>query len=196
MCDSEDELAQQRHERMYNERTDQRKPTQRDRDRVLYASAFSRLGGVTQVISSEEGHPFHNRLTHSLKVAQIARRIAERLKEKQKTPSCISGVDPDACEAAALAHDLGHPPFGHIAEHCLDQLLTKKNTDGDPLDSNGFEGNAQSFRIVARLAQRRRKFDGLNLTRSTLDAILKYPWLRSQTGDVKSPRSSEPTTLM
>ncbi|MDE2822352.1 MAG: dNTP triphosphohydrolase [Chloroflexota bacterium] len=169
--------------RRNDEAEDQRSKTQRDRDRVLYASAFSRLGGVTQVVSSEEGHPYHNRLTHSLKVAQIARRVAEHLVVEQKLEAEEAGVDPDACEAAALAHDLGHPPFGHIAEQCLDALV-RDESDGEVQgDPDGFEGNAQTFRIVTRLAQRRDEFDGLNLTRATLDGILKYPWCRSSPDD-------------
>ena len=90
---------------------DQREPCQRDRDRILYSSAFKRLSGVTQVIAPEEGHTFHNRLTHSLEVAQIARRLAERLKVTQAAlAGWHEGIDEDAVEAAALAHDLGHPP--------------------------------------------------------------------------------------
>ena len=166
-------------ERLCKETEDQRSKTQRDRDRVLYASAFSRLGGVTQVVASEEGHPYHNRLTHSLKVAQISRRVAEHLTAEQKHEADEAGVDPDACEAAALAHDLGHPPFGHIAERCLDVLVRDEHNGKVRGDADGFEGNAQTFRIVTRLAQRRDDFDGLNLTRATLDAILKYPWCRA-----------------
>ena len=167
-------------DRQFHEDDDQRARTERDRDRVLYSSAFSRLNGVTQVVASDEGHPFHNRLTHSLKVAQIARRIAERLFVEQPFESLEAHVDPGACEAAALAHDLGHPPFGHIAEKCLDDLVREESNGGVVAgDPDGFEGNEQSFRIVVQLSQRRNDFDGLNLTRASLDAILKYPWLRS-----------------
>lgn len=169
--------------RRYDEAGDQRSATQRDRDRVLYASAFARLGGVTQVVSSEEGAPYHNRLTHSLKVAQIARRVAEHLDSEQRQAAQEAGVDPDACEAAALAHDLGHPPFGHIAEARLDELVRDERDGEVQGDPDGFEGNAQTFRIVTCLGQRRDEFDGLNLTRSTLDAILKYPWLRGTRDD-------------
>jgi dGTPase len=84
------------------------------------------------------------------------------------------GVDPDTTEAAALAHDLGHPPFGHLAEEALDELATRAGLE------DGFDGNAQSFRIVTRLALRSRDSNGLNLTRATLNAILKYPWLRGK----------------
>jgi dGTPase len=153
-----------------------RSQAQRDHDRLLYSSAFQRLGGITQVSASELGRPFHTRLTHTLKVAQVARRIAEKLKRQREigdlSPSAASLVDcldVDAAESAALAHDLGHPPFGHLAE----EVLSKKAQE-----AGGFEGNAQSFRIVTRLALRGPE-PGLDLTRQTLNGVLKYPWLRS-----------------
>ncbi|HVB37299.1 MAG TPA: dNTP triphosphohydrolase, partial [Vicinamibacterales bacterium] len=156
---------------------DQRSPAQRDRDRLLYCSAFRRLAGVTQVVSSAEGHVFHNRLTHTLKVAQIARRLAETLAARQPAEAdALGGLDPDVTEAAALAHDLGHPPFGHLAERELDRL---GRAAGVP---DGFEGNAQSFRIVTQLTVRHPDLPGLNLTRATLNALLKYPWLRQPRG--------------
>lgn len=110
--------------RFYAEVTpDKRSPVQRDRDRILYSTALARLAEITQVTSPERGHIFHNRLTHSLKVSQIARRIAERLNsEFKRQVEDLGGADPDAAEAAGLAHDLGHPPFGHVAEKELDQL--------------------------------------------------------------------------
>ncbi len=152
-----------------------RTPAQRDCDRILYSSAFHRLASVTQVTASESGHTFHNRLGHSLKVAQIGRRNAERLRwlaeQKQLTGAAarlIEAVDPDAVQAACLAHDLGHPPFGHIAEHVLGDLAREHVSDG-------FEGNAQSFRIVTNLAVRD-DARGLDLTRGVLNGILKYPW--------------------
>ena len=153
--------------------TDSRTPAQKDRDRVLYTSAFRRLAQVTQVVGADTGHVFHNRLTHSLQVAQVGRRLAERLillhgAELRES----TGLDPDVVEAACLAHDLGHPPFGHIAEEKLNELA------GDDID--GFEGNAQSFRIVTRLSQHSPLHRGLNLTRATLAAILKYPWLKGE----------------
>lgn len=155
---------------------DIRSPFQHDRDRILYTSAFRRLGGVTQVVASAEGHVFHNRLTHTLEVAQIARRLAERLamSTDKDVLGGVGGLDADVAEAAALAHDLGHPPFGHIAE---DELKELAKHDG------GFEGNPQSFRIVTNLSLRKREFGGLNLTRATLNAILKYPWRRADHGD-------------
>lgn len=156
---------------------DQRNAAQRDRDRILYSSAFRRLAGVTQVVSASEGHIFHNRLTHTLKVAQISRRLAEKLANEQSdVATALGGVDPDIAEGAALAHDLGHPPFGHIAEKELDRLARHEGA------TDGFEGNAQSFRIIARLAVRHPDMPGLNLTRATLNAVLKYPWLREPTG--------------
>jgi dGTPase len=139
---------------------------------VLYSSAFRRLGGVTQVVSAAEGDIFHNRLTHSLKVAQIGRRLAEKLAQDQLRRESTDNVqlDPDVVEAAGLAHDLGHPPFGHIAEDELNVLV------GDMY--GGFEGNPQTFRILTHLSVRSPLFGGLNLTRATLNATLKYPWFR------------------
>lgn len=151
---------------------DQRDSFQRDRDRILYCSAFRRLAGVTQVVGAAEGHLFHNRLTHSMKVAQIARRVSEFLltQAAQKGAADLP-LSADVAEAAALAHDLGHPPFGHAGEHALNSAL--QSVLGDL--SAGYEGNAQSFRIVTTLALRHHDSDGLNLTRGTLSAILKYP---------------------
>ncbi|MFZ1006285.1 MAG: dNTP triphosphohydrolase [Candidatus Sulfotelmatobacter sp.] len=157
-------------------RPDTRSPFQRDRDRILFTSAFRRLAGVTQVVSSDEGQIFHNRLTHSLEVAQIGRRLCERLIAVQSETARKLEIDADVVEAACLAHDLGHPPFGHIAEHMLDKLAVAK---GLP---DGFEGNAQSFRIVTKLAFQWEKVWGLNLTRATLNALQKYPWQRGQAG--------------
>jgi dGTPase len=160
-----------------------RSEAQRDRDRILYSSAFLRLGQVTQVATPETGFIFHSRLTHSIKVAQVARGLAQRLKwlagKGELDPGAtrlVECLDEDAAEAAALAHDLGHPPFGHLAENVL-QTQAKHAT---------FEGNAQSFRIVTRLALRAANAGegqapvGLNLTRRTLNGILKYPWLREE----------------
>lgn len=144
-----------------------RSPFERDRDRVLYCDAFRRLAQITQVVPSAEGRYFHNRLTHSLKVAQFGRRSAQIF--LQRDPALKAYLDPDVVEAACLIHDIGHPPFGHAAEEELNTLL---ENDG------GFEGNAQSFRVVTRLAMRTNEHLGLNLTRATLNATLKYPWAR------------------
>ena len=165
--------SRSRTERFYppSDRTDDhRGPFQRDRDRIIYTSAFRRLAWVTQVVSAYEGDPFHNRLTHTLEVAQIGKRLAEKLLDEQpEEATAIGGLDPEVVEAAALAHDLGHPPFGHAAERELDRLVRESGT------SDGFEGNPQSFRVVTKLSVKGRESPGLNLTRATLDAILKYP---------------------
>jgi dGTPase len=160
---------------------DGRSPGRRDRDRILYSSAFRRLAGITQVISATDRFPIHNRLTHSLEVGQIGRTLAEKLlrnNSHRETESAMGDLDPDVVEAACLAHDLGHPPFGHVAEQELDRLVAE-----DKGYSDGFEGNAQSFRIVTKLAVRRPEEQGLNLTRATLRAILKYPWFRNELGE-------------
>ncbi len=151
---------------------DRRNPARRDRDRIIYTSAFRRLVYVTQVASPDEGHVFHNRLTHSLQVAQVGRALAERmLSVESESLGTRQVIDPDVVEAACLAHDLGHPPFGHTAESVLDDLSD---------DIGGFEGNAQSFRVVTKLAFKSEKYPGLDLTRATLSATLKYPWLKGQ----------------
>ena len=152
---------------------DSRDDFQRDRDIVLYTSALQRLSGITQVVSVGTGHVFHNRLTHTLQVAQVGRRLAEKLQVKQRElVRSYGGLNQDVVEAACLAHDLGHPPFGHVAESVLDRLAGP--------DIDGFEGNAQSFRIISELAFRNPDYNGLNLTIQTLRATLKYPWTYEQ----------------
>jgi dGTPase len=150
---------------------DDRDDFQRDRDIILYSSALQRLSTTTQVVSGESGYVFHNRLTHTLQVAQVGRRLAEKLIIKQRDLAVFHKVNPDVVESACLAHDLGHPPFGHLAEEVLNRIAG--------VEAQGFEGNAQSFRIVTELAFRDDKFNGLNLTNRTLRAILKYPWTYS-----------------
>jgi dGTPase len=149
-------------------KSDDRSGFQRDRDIILYTSAFKRLSGITQVVSAHTGHVFHNRLTHSLQVAQVGRSLVEKLRKRQGVLANSLNLDPQAVEAGCLAHDLGHPPFGHIAEETLNTMMGER--------AEGFEGNAQSFRIITELAFRSPDFNGLNLTRSTLRAVLKYPW--------------------
>ena len=170
---------------------DQRTNAERDRDRVLYSAQFARLAEITQVISPAHGYVFHNRLTHSLKVAQIARRIAQRILAENKGDSSLSADLPDVVEAAALAHDLGHPPFGHATEDELNKLVQGAGM------KDGFEGNAQSFRIVTRLAasdaltlknpgkedEHEEPIPGLNWTRQCLDSVLKYPWRFAENAD-------------
>jgi dGTPase len=164
---------ERRHEKKQKLAGDHRTPAQRDRDRLLYSSAFRRLAEVTQVVAANSGYVFHNRLTHSLQVAQVGRRLAEKLIQthNQDDASPADGIDPDAVEAACLAHDLGHPPFGHVIEEELNNLAKK---------IGGFEGNAQSFRIVTKLAFHSPRYPGLDLTRGTLAAITKYPWAKGE----------------
>ncbi|MGH7292896.1 MAG: dGTP triphosphohydrolase, partial [Myxococcota bacterium] len=127
---------------------------QRDRDRVLHARAFRRLQYKTQVFPYHEGDHFRNRLTHTLEVAQIARTVARAL-----------GANEDLVEATVLAHDIGHPPFGHAGERVLHGLMKAHG---------GFEHNRQSLRIVDWLEDRSERYPGLNLTAETRAGILKH----------------------
>ena len=131
-----------------------RSPFQRDRDRIIHASAFRRLKHKTQVFIEHEGDFFRTRLTHSIEVAQVARTIAGAL-----------GLNSELTEAVALAHDLGHTPFGHTGEDALNALM-------DPY--GGFDHNAQALRIVTSLERHYADFDGLNLTWETLEGIAKH----------------------
>ncbi len=131
-----------------------RSPFQRDRDRILHSTAFRRLTYKTQVFLFHEGDHYRSRLTHSLEVAQIARTIARQLR-----------LDEDLAEALALAHDLGHSPFGHAGERALDTAMA---------DFGGFDHNAQSVRVVTNLERKYLAFDGLNLTWEMLEGLVKH----------------------
>jgi dGTPase len=126
----------------------------RDCDRIIHSSAFRRLAHKTQVFVYHEGDHYRTRLTHTLEVAQIARSLARAL-----------GLDEDLAEALALAHDLGHPPFGHAGERALDEALNR---------FGGFDHNAQALRIVTDLERRYAAFDGLNLSWETLEGLVKH----------------------
>jgi dGTPase len=134
--------------------TDMRTPFQRDRDRIIHSAAFRRLTYKTQVFIYHEGDHYRTRLTHSLEVAQIARTVARALK-----------LDEDLAETIALAHDLGHPPFGHSGEEALHEVAKP---------FGGFDHNAQSLRAVTKLESRYASFDGLNLTWETLEGLVKH----------------------
>lgn len=176
---------------------DARSRFQRDRDRVLYSAHFRRLAGITQVVHAGEGHVFHNRMTHSLKVAQVARRLAEYLKKHYGDDELAEagGLNEDVAETAGLCHDIGHPPFGHAAEYELQDLLAGKDgceiIEGGKkiIEADGFEGNAQSFRIVTKTSRRDHYVPGLDLTAASLSSVLKYPWSRS--GDKNNKRHSK-----
>ncbi len=131
-----------------------RNPFERDKDRIVHASAFRRLKGKTQVFVAHEGDHYRTRLTHSLEVAQIARSVAR-----------VMGLDDDLADALGIAHDLGHPPFGHTGEDVLDLCM-----DG----YGGFDHNAQTLRVLTKLERKYPLFDGLNLTWETLEGVVKH----------------------
>ncbi|UWF76998.1 MULTISPECIES: deoxyguanosinetriphosphate triphosphohydrolase family protein [Microbacterium] len=153
-----------------------------DVERIRFSPFYSRLSAVTQVISQAgAGLAVHNRLTHSIKVAAVARAIATHLSARTDEPGRIAaelgGAHPVVVQAAAAAHDLGHPPFGHLGEQTLDRLARSRFGL-----TEGFEGNAQTYRILTRLDEYDRPGVGLNLTAAVRAAVLKYPWRRGHGG--------------
>jgi dGTPase len=146
--------AQSRGRRYEEPASPSRNAFRRDCDRIIHSAAFRRLAHKTQVFVYHEGDHYRTRLTHTLEVAQIARSLARAL-----------GLDEDLAEALALAHDLGHPPFGHAGERALDECLA---------GSGGFDHNAQALRIVTDLERRYADFNGLNLSWETLEGLVKH----------------------
>lgn len=174
-------------------RSEIRNEYERDLDRLLYTYHFRRLAEVTQVSSFDTGDPqagfrqealIHNRLTHSLKVGQVARRLTQYLLNDPRNLQGITvagGVDENVVETAGRAHDLGHPPFGHIGEQVLDAFARDR---GLP---DGFEGNAQTFRILTSITNRfssssKGPIQGLDFTSASVAACVKYPWPRGESG--------------
>lgn len=211
-----------------------RSPWGRDLDRIKYTKEFRRLKDVTQVARAGESYLYHDRLSHSLKVAQVGRRFAEYIADQEGSDNLVKReLHPEMVAAACLAHDLGHPPFGHLAESTLDNLLQEKTnphrdendldptletlpdnldpTDADDLDAYlmaegddmegiRFEGNAQSFRILTRLANHRDGHTGLALTVGVLLGVGKYPcgrgeWFAADAHDSLDPWPDEPQTV-
>ena len=145
-----------------------------DLERIRFATALSRLADVTQVVTSmATSGVVHNRLTHTIKVTAVARTIAVRLLRTEDPGRLgdLGGLDHVVVQAAATAHDLGHPPFGHLGERVLDRVARERFGLAD-----GFEGNAQTFRVLTELEVLGPGDQGLNLTAATRAAVLKYPW--------------------
>jgi len=179
----DDFLLQRRYPEAPVSSRDHRHATERDRDRVLHSAAFRRLQGKTQVFGIGQADFYRTRLTHSVEVAQIARAIAYNLLVEQ--PLLNHCLSPELAEAAALAHDLGHPPFGHAGEETLDACMREvsrksRRTGGNILR---FEGNAQTFHILVAAEPKSPSYPGLNLTRATLAGVMKYPYAQSEGTD-------------
>ncbi|NLU68288.1 dGTP triphosphohydrolase [Streptomyces sp. HNM0574] len=150
----------------------QRSGFEHDVDRILYSTQWRALAGKSQVVASGELGAYHTRLTHSMKVAQLGRRMAERLERR------YGGPNPALVEAACMAHDIGHPPFGHAGESALRRTMDELRPGDTAPDS--FEGNAQTLRVLTFLAAHKYAgHRGLHLTRACLDASVKYPWERA-----------------
>ena len=155
---------------------DHRHATERDRDRILHSAAFRRLQGKTQVFGIGQADFYRTRLTHSIETAQIARAIAHNLCEEN--PELKRCITPELAEAVALAHDLGHPPFGHTGERTLDECMKEvgRGSELDEKECLRFEGNAQTFHILVAAEPKSPAYPGLNLTRATLAGVMKYPF--------------------
>ncbi len=160
-CDPDRSRGRMNHEGLSSFRS----PFQRDRDRIIHSSAFRRLKHKTQVFVEHEGDYYRTRLTHTIEVAQVARTI-----------SGVLNLNTDLAEAVALAHDLGHTPFGHTGEDAMERLMAP---------FGGFDHNAQALRIVTRLERHYADFDGLNLTWETLEGIAKH------NGPLRGPYADE-----
>jgi dGTPase len=169
-------LLQRQHEEPPPSPKDHRHPTERDRDRILHSSAFRRLQGKTQVFGIGQADFYRTRLTHSIETAQLARAIANNMLVEE--PQLASCVTEELAEAVALAHDLGHPPFGHAGEKSLDACM-RDISSRTPLHGKGilrFEGNAQTFHVLVVAEPKSPSYPGLNLTRATLSGVMKYPY--------------------
>ncbi|MGW0732156.1 dGTP triphosphohydrolase [Streptomyces sp. NPDC002851] len=152
----------------------QRSGFEHDVDRILYSTQWRALAGKSQVVASGELGAYHTRLTHSMKVAQLGRRMAERLERSYGGPS------PALVEAACMAHDIGHPPFGHAGEMALRATMDELRSHDPDQRLDSFEGNAQTLRVLTFLAAHKYPgHRGLHLTRACLDASTKYPWRRT-----------------
>jgi dGTPase len=168
--------------RRIRDQNDHRTQAEKDRDKILYSSSFRRLATITQVLPPGSTLSLlHNRLTHSLRVSQLGRRFAEHLVRTNDIDDALV-LDPERVEAAGLAHDLGHAPFGHIGEVVLNDFSVESLEAIDGARPAGYEGNAQSTRIVSSLATPAIGDDaivrkGLDLTFGTLAALSKYPWI-------------------
>jgi dGTPase len=169
-------LLQRRYPETAASPKDHRHPAERDRDRILHSSAFRRLQGKTQVFGIGQADFYRTRLTHSIEAAQIARAIAYNLLVEQ--PLLQHCLVPELAEAAALAHDLGHPPFGHAGEQTLDACMLEVSQRARLKSKRAlrFEGNAQTFHILVAAEPKSPNYPGLNLTRATLAGVLKYPF--------------------
>ena len=169
-------LLERQHDEAPPSKRDHRHPTEHDRDRILHSSAFRRLQGKTQVIGIGQADFYRTRLTHSIEASQLARAIARNLLIEE--PRLQPSMTPELAEAAALAHDLGHPPFGHAGEQTLDTCLRDVSRRAGLRGKRvlRFEGNAQTFHILVAVEPKSPEYPGLNLTRATLAAVIKYPF--------------------